>query len=81
VHFIILMYRCVFFNTAPVCFDKKTPKKKKPLLQPPPAQIFFSYIEHLLKPLQPIEEVVAEVFLKIFPNFVTLKTSDFKLAS
>jgi hypothetical protein len=36
-------------------------------------------MEHLLKPslkpLQPIEEVVAKFFLKILPNFVTLKTS------
>jgi hypothetical protein len=32
-------------------------------------------MENMLKPLQPIEEVVAEVFLKTFPNFVTLKPS------
>jgi hypothetical protein len=33
---------------------------------------FFSYMEHPLKPLQRIEEVVVEVF---WSNFVTLKTS------
>jgi len=32
-------------------------------------------MEHLLKPLQPIEKVVVEVFLKFFPNFVALKAS------
>jgi len=39
--------------------------------------IFFSYMEHslkhLLKPPHPINEVVAKVFLKKFPNFVILK--------
>jgi hypothetical protein len=32
-------------------------------------------MEHLLKPPQPIEEVVAEVFLKKKSNFVSRKTS------
>jgi hypothetical protein len=31
-------------------------------------------MEHPLKPPQSIEEVVVEVFLKILPNFITLKT-------
>jgi len=34
-----------------------------------------------LQPLQPIEEVVAKVFLKILPNFVTLKTSSRRCSS
>lgn len=41
--------------------------------------IFFSYMKHLfnppLKPLWLIMKVVVETFLKILPNFVTLKTS------
>jgi hypothetical protein len=31
-------------------------------------------MEHSLKPIQQIEEVVAEDFLKILANFATLKT-------
>lgn len=36
---------------------------------------FFSYMDHLIKPPLSLIEVVVEVFLKILPNFVTLKPS------
>jgi len=36
---------------------------------------FISYKEHSLKPLLLIVEIVAEVFLKVLPNLVTLETS------
>jgi hypothetical protein len=77
VNFIILTYRvcvCVCFNTATVRFDKKRTKKNKKIIiiiikasattSARPKKI--SYIEHLLKYLQPIEDLVGEVFLKIF---------------
>jgi hypothetical protein len=61
-----------------VRFDNKsTEKETSPTTSSCP--IFFSYMEHplkpLLKPLHPIDEVVVEVFFKNFPHFVTLKTS------
>jgi hypothetical protein len=71
-HFIILMYRCYFFNINTGAFSYETCQKKNFCynLRLPN---FFSYIEHLLKPLQLIEEVVLEGFLKKNSNLVALK--------
>jgi hypothetical protein len=74
-HFIIIMHCCMFFNTTLVCFDKKSNGKKTSTTTSFHPNV-FGYMEHSLKPLQPIEEVVVEVFFFFnFPNFVTLKNS------
>jgi hypothetical protein len=67
------MRRGVLCKGTPVCFDNKSTEKNICYNLCPPN--FFIYREHPLKPLQPIEEVVANIFLNFFPNFVTLKSS------
>jgi hypothetical protein len=64
----------VFVNIALVRFNKNNTEKKT-FTKTSIHLMFFSYMEHLLKPLYPIEEVITEFFLKILTNFVTAKTS------
>jgi hypothetical protein len=68
------MHQSGFFKSALLCFDNKSTEKKNLHYNFHPTN-FFCYMEHLLKPPHSIVKVVAEDFLKFFPNFVTLKTS------
>jgi hypothetical protein len=75
---VILTHQGRLVKSTQVCFENKsTEKKNSATISAHPKK--NCYMEHPLKPLlkppQSIEEVVAEVFLKFFPIFVTLKTS------
>jgi len=68
------MHRGILFNLTLVHFDNKSTRKKTSA-KSFSRSMFFSYREHPLKPPQPIEEVVVDDCLKIFPNSSTRRYS------